>query len=215
MSNTSNPRPTPRTEPRFAALVLAAGGSSRLGRPKQLLPYKNGVLLDAVLDVARACPFAQRVLALGGSADQVQEAVDTTGFDVVINDEYTTGCSSSIAAAIGSVRDDVDGIMLLLGDQPEVQPATIAAVLARRGSAPIAVTRYDDGIGHPFALSRATFPALLALHGDRGVWKLIDRLGTAVARVRVEGRVPRDVDTDEDYRALLAGTASSAAAESA
>ena len=200
----------PLPEPRFAALVLAAGGSTRLGRPKQLLPYRDGLLLDAVLDLARGYPFAQRVLALGGSADEVQAAVDTKGFEVVINDEYTTGCSSSIARAIGAVGNDLDGIVLLLGDQPEVRADTIAALIKGRGNAPIAVTRYANGIGHPFALSRTTFPALAALHGDRGVWKLIDRLGSAVARVRVEGKVPRDVDTEEDYRALLAGAAGSA-----
>lgn len=197
-------------EPRFAAVVLAAGGSTRLGRPKQLLPYRDGVLLDAVLDLVRGCPFPQRILALGGSAEQVQATVDTAGFDVVINQEYTAGCSSSIARAVTAVRDDMDGFVLFLGDQPEVRADAVAALVAGRGNAPIAVTRYDDGIGHPFALSRATFPALGALHGDRGVWKLIDRLGTAVARVRVNGSVPRDVDTEQDYRELLAGAAGSA-----
>jgi molybdenum cofactor cytidylyltransferase len=200
----------PQPEPRFAALVLAAGGSTRLGRPKQLLPYRDGLLLDAVLDIARAFPFAQRVLALGGSADEVRAAVDTTGFDVVINDEFTTGCSSSIARALPAVGDDLDGIVLLLGDQPEVRASSIAALIKGRGNAPIAITHYDNGLGHPFVLSRATFPALAALHGDRGVWKLIDRLGSTVARVRVEGQVPRDVDTEEDYHALLAGAAGSA-----
>jgi molybdenum cofactor cytidylyltransferase len=196
-----------KPEPRLAALVLAAGGSSRLGRPKQLLPYRDGVLLDAVLDLARGVPFAQRILALGGSADDVLATVDTSGFDVVINDEYTTGCSSSIARALTAIHDDVEGFVLLLGDQPEVRPDVVGAVVAGRGNAPIAVTRYDDGIGHPFVLSRTTFPALAALHGDRGVWKLVDRLGSAVAHVRVSGHVPRDVDTEEDYRALLAGAA--------
>lgn len=197
-----------RREPRFAALVLAAGGSSRLGRPKQLLPYGDGLLLDAVLDLARGVPFAQRVLALGGYADEVRAEVDTAGFDVVLNEDYTSGCSSSIAAAVAAVHDDVDGVVMLLGDQPGVRAETIAAVLAGRGSAPIAVTRYDDGIGHPFVLSRATFPALAVLRGDRGVWKLIDRLGTAVARVRVAGPVPRDVDTEADYLALRAAAGS-------
>ncbi|MFC4244297.1 NTP transferase domain-containing protein [Gryllotalpicola reticulitermitis] len=192
----------PRPEARFAALVLAAGGSSRLGSPKQLLPYGDGLLLDAVLDLARGFPFEQRVLALGGYADEVRDRVDTTGFDVVINEEYTSGCSSSISAAIGAVRDDIDGVVMLLGDQPGVRRETIAEVLAGRGNAPIAVTRYDDGIGHPFVLARSTFPAVALLRGDRGVWKLIDRLGTAVARVRVAGPVPRDVDTLADYEAL-------------
>ncbi len=196
--------------PELAALVLAAGGSTRLGRPKQLLPYRDGTLLDAVLDLVRGCPFPQRILALGGSAAEVQATVDTEGFDIVVNDEFETGCSSSIARALAVVRDDMDGFVLFLGDQPEVRADTVAALLAARGNAPIAVTRYDGGIGHPFALSRATFPALAQLHGDRGVWKLIDRLGSAVARVRVSGPVPRDVDTEEDYRALLTGAAGSA-----
>lgn len=197
----------PSRETPLAALVLAAGGSSRLGRPKQLLPYRGGVLVDAVLDVARGYPFDQRLLALGGSADLVRAAVDTSGFEVVVNDEYTTGCSSSIARTIREVRQDIGAVVLLLGDQPDVQVDTIAALARGRGNAPIAVTRYDNGIGHPFALSRATFPALRGLHGDRGVWKLIERLGSAVARVRVPGPVPHDVDTEEDYRAILASAA--------
>jgi len=199
-----------RPERRFAAVVLAAGGSARLGRPKQLLPYGGGTLLDAVLGLARRFPFEQRVLALGGYADDVRAAVDLDGFEVVLNDAYSSGCSSSIAAAVAAVRDELDGVVLLLGDQPGVRAETVAAVLAGRGNAPIAVARYDDGIGHPFVLSRATFPALATLRGDRGVWKLIDRLGTAVARVRVAGPVPRDVDDEEDYRALLTGAAGSA-----
>ncbi|QAY72352.1 nucleotidyltransferase family protein [Agromyces protaetiae] len=201
--------PSP-SEPRLAAVVLAAGGSTRLGRPKQLLPYRDGVLLDAVLDLVRGLPFPQRILALGGSADEVLAAVDTSGFDVVINDAHTSGCSSSIARAIQDIDPSLDGILMLLGDQPGIRPEVVETVLASRGNAPIAVTRYEDGIGHPFALSRATFPALATLHGDRGVWRLIERLGSAVARVRVEGRVPRDVDTEDDYRALLAEVARSA-----
>jgi molybdenum cofactor cytidylyltransferase len=106
------------------------------------------------------------------------------------------------------VRPDIDAVVLLLGDQPGVRAETIAALARGRGNAPIAVTRYENGIGHPFALSRATFPALAGLHGDRGVWKLIDRLGSAVARVRVDGPLPQDVDTEDDYRELLASAGS-------
>lgn len=197
-------RSTP--DPRLAAVVLAAGSSSRLGRPKQLLPFGEGVLLDVVLDLVRAAPFAQRIVTLGGSADDVRAAVDLSGFDVVLNDDFRSGCSSSIGAAIGAVDADVDGIVLLLGDQPMMRAESIDAVARGRGDAPIAVARYRDGIGHPFVLSRATFPALVALHGDRGVWKLIERLGTAVARVDVARQMPADVDTEADYQALLAET---------
>jgi len=201
--------PSPADQ-RLAAVVLAAGASSRLGRPKQLLPFGDGVLLDVVLDLVRAHPFAQRIVALGGAAAEVRERVDLAGFDVVLNDDFRSGCSSSIGASLGAVREDVGGIVLLLGDQPMMRAESIDAVVAGRGDAPIAVARYRDGIGHPFVLSRATFPALSALEGDRGVWRLIERLGTAVARVPVAGRMPADIDTEADYRALLDEAARSA-----
>ena len=185
-------------------LVLAAGGSARLGRPKQLLPYGGATLLDAALATARACPFDQLVVALGGAAEQVRGAVDLTGADVVENHAYGTGCSSSIAAATAAVDPRCDVLVLLLGDQPGVSAATVATLLARRGDAPLAVCRYEDGRGHPFAFGRVVFADLADLHGDKAVWKLLDRRAGSVAEVRVPGPVPLDVDTWEDFEALLA-----------
>ena len=187
-----------------AGLVLAAGGSSRLGQPKQLLPYRGTTLLGAVLDHARACGFDQLVVALGGAADDVREGVDFRDATVVLNEAYGEGCSSSIAAALPAVDPRCDVLVLMLGDQPGVSPTTVRTLLARRDAAPIAVCRYDDGIGHPFAFARDTFGELAALHGDKGVWKLLDRRGADVVDVPLSGRVPLDVDTWEDYEALLA-----------
>lgn len=191
-------------EPFVTGLVLAAGGSSRLGRPKQLLDYRGTTLLDWVLGTARACAFDQLVVALGGSAQEVRARVDLRGADVVVNDAYGSGCSSSIAAAVGALDPRCDVLVLLLGDQPGVAPATVRALLDGRGEAPLAVCRYDDGRGHPFAFARETFGELSALHGDKAVWKLLDRRPDAVAEVAVGGPVPLDVDTWEDYEAVLA-----------
>jgi molybdenum cofactor cytidylyltransferase len=186
-------------------LVLGAGGSERLGRPKQLLAYGKGTLLGHVVGVARACPFDQQVVALGGAADDVRESVDLAGTDVVVNDAYgTTGCSSSIAAALRAVDPRCDVLVLMLGDQPGVSAATVASLLGGRGDAPLAVCRYDDGRGHPIAFARNTFGALADLHGDKGVWRLLDQRAAEVAEVRIEGAIPLDVDTEEDYAAVLA-----------
>jgi molybdenum cofactor cytidylyltransferase len=192
---------------RAAGLVLAAGGSSRLGRPKQLLPYGGATLLDAVLATARACRFDQLLLALGGSAGEVRASVDLAGAEVVVNEAYGSGCSSSIAAAVEAVDPRCDVLVLLLGDQPGVSAGTVGALLAGRGAAPLAVCRYADGRGHPFAFARSVFGDLAALHGDKGVWKLLDRRTAEVAEVAVPGAVPPDVDTWDDYRAVLAATA--------
>jgi molybdenum cofactor cytidylyltransferase len=187
-----------------SGLVLAAGGSSRLGRPKQLLPYRGATLLDAVLATARACAFDQLVVALGGAAEDVHAQVDLSGADVVVNDGYGAGCSSSIAAATAALDPRAGVLVLLLGDQPGVIAATVERLLQDRGDAPLAICRYDDGRGHPFAFGREVFADLAALRGDKAVWKLLERRAGEVAEVRAPGPVPRDVDTWEDYEAVLA-----------
>jgi molybdenum cofactor cytidylyltransferase len=185
-------------------LVLGAGGSTRLGRPKQLLPFGDGTLLGHVVGVARACPFDQVVVAIGGSSQEVLSAIDFAGVDVVVNEEYGEGCSSSIAAALPIIDERSDVLVLMLGDQPGVVPSTVEALLAGRENADLAVCRYEDGRGHPFAFARAAFDDLKDLHGDKGVWKLLERAGDTVREVRVPGPVPLDVDTEEDYERVLA-----------
>jgi molybdenum cofactor cytidylyltransferase len=196
------------TDAFVTGLVLGAGGSQRLGRPKQLLPYREGTLLGHVVDVARTCSFDQLVVALGGAAEEVRANVDLDGAAVVVNDAYGTGCSSSIAAALRTVDPRCDVLVLMLGDQPGVTAATVAALLAGRGDAPLAVCRYDDGRGHPIAFAQRTFGALADLHGDKGVWRLLDQRADEVIEVTVEGEIPLDVDTDEDYAAVLASARS-------
>ncbi len=187
-----------------AGLVLAAGGSSRLGRPKQLLPYGDRPLLDHVLATARACEFDQLLCVIGGGDAGVRAAVDLSGVSVVENPHFGEGCSSSIAAALGAVDPRCEVLVLMLGDQPGVRTETVAARLAGRGAAPLAVCRYDDGRGHPLAFSHSLFGDLAALHGDKGVWKLLDRHAADVAEIPVPGPIPLDVDTWEDYEAVLA-----------
>jgi molybdenum cofactor cytidylyltransferase len=197
--------PPSATEPFACGLVLGAGGSQRLGRPKQLLPYGDGTLLGHVVGVARSCPFRQTIVALGGAAGEVRAGVDLSGADVVVNDAYGAGCSSSIAAALAVVDPRCDVLVLMLGDQPGVTADTVAALLAGRRDAALAVCRYDDGRGHPIAFARSVFGALAGLHGDKGVWRLLDERAGDVREVPVAGRIPLDVDTPEDYRAVLAG----------
>jgi molybdenum cofactor cytidylyltransferase len=196
--------PSSRADLFVTGLVLGAGGSKRLGRPKQLLPYGNRTLLDHTLQTARACHFDQIVVPIGGAASEVRERVDLAGAEVVVNYAYGSGCSSSIAAALGAVDPRCEVLVLMLGDQPGVTPATVQALLNGRGDAPLAVCRYDDGRGHPLAFERSVFDRLADLHGDKGVWRLLDERADDVAEVRISGPIPLDVDTPEDYKAVLA-----------
>ena len=188
-----------------AAVVLAAGSSRRLGRPKQLLPYRGATLLDATLAVARSAGLEQVVLALGAAADEVRGSADLTGVDVVLNPDFGDGCATSIRTALGRVRDDAVGVVLLLGDQPGVTAAAIAALVAQAGDHDVGVCAYDDGPGHPLWFHRRMFDTLTGLHGDKAVWRLVDT-GDDVEQVRARGSIPRDVDTWADYQALLGVT---------
>jgi len=185
-----------------AAVVLAAGASSRLGQPKQLLEFRGATLLDATLTTARASGFDQILVTLGGGFDAVRKTVDLTGLEVVPNPDFESGCASSIRSAIGRVDENADGIVLLLGDQPGVTVDAIRVLLARAAPSSVGVCRYDDALGHPLWFHRRMFDTLTSLHGDKAVWKLVDA-GEDVVEVRVPGPVPLDVDTWDDYQALL------------
>lgn len=194
----------PRPEPRVAGLVLAAGASRRFGSPKQLLPYGGGVLLDAALATARHSGFDQIVLALGGAAAEVRQTVDTHDVDVVENLDYDDGCSSSIATAIPALHPQTDVLVLLLGDQPGVRPESVRHLLHGRGASPIAVCRYENGVGHPFAFTRSVLPTLAALHGDKAVWRLLEHRAAELVEVPIRGAIPPDVNTPADYEQVLA-----------
>ena len=185
--------------------VLAAGGSSRLGRPKQLLPYRGATLLDAVLDTARRCGFDQLLVPLGGSSEQVRRDVSLAGTQPLENPDFGAGCSSSVRTAMAALDPRADGVVLLLGDQPGVSAATVTRLIAAARGVPAGLCQYADGPGHPLWFARSMFDALAALHGDKAVWKLLHSGACETAVVRVAGPVPADVDVPADYDRLIAG----------
>jgi molybdenum cofactor cytidylyltransferase len=191
------------TAQRITGVVLAAGSSRRLGVPKQLLPYGDTTVLGATVDLARRAGFEQLIITLGGSAEAVRDAVWMDGADVVAVDDYGTGCSASLRVALERVDPQAAGIVLMLGDQPRMALATVRRIIAAGPGTDITVCRYADGIGHPFWLSRHVFGDLSQLHGDKGVWKLVQSGRHRVSEIAVQGPAPLDVDTWDDYRRLL------------
>lgn len=185
---------------RVCAVVLGAGSSRRLGRPKQTLPLGDTTLLGWVVADVESSSLDEVVVVVGGSEDDARAGLRLTRARVVSNAAYATGCASSLLAGLDAAGD-CDALMLVLGDMPGVDAGVLDAVRAdwERHRPWAAVTDYRGRPGHPFVFSADAFPTLRGLHGDKAVWKILDRQPERVRRIAVDRPLPADVDTWQDY----------------
>lgn len=189
----------------FAVVILAAGASRRLGRPKQLLELDGRPLVQHVLDAASAAAPAQIVLVLGHLAAEIRAAVELpAGADVAVNPDYATGQASSLRVGLAAATGAIGRAVIVLGDQPGVTGDAIRAVALAPG--PIARATYGGEPGHPVGFDRDLWGELATIDGDRGARDVLTRDPVRVVAVELGGEPPPDVDTDEDYRRLLLQT---------
>jgi molybdenum cofactor cytidylyltransferase len=190
----------------IAGVVLAAGQSARLGRPKQLLPVYGEPLLRYTLRRILASSLDDIIVVIGHEADAVRAAIADLPVKIVLNPDAARGQSTSVIAGLRALSPEAEAVVFLLADQPTVDPDVIDALIAawRETGAPVVAPRYTDRIGNPVLFDRRVFPELTALEGDAGARRIIrahERSGT-LQLVPVETPAPRDVDTEADYAAL-------------
>jgi molybdenum cofactor cytidylyltransferase len=189
----------------IAGVVLAAGGASRFGSPKQLAELDGVPLLQHAVDAILGVPAIDPVVVvLGAAADRVREAVDLGDAREVACPDWEEGMAASLRCGIAEVGD-ADWVVVTLGDQPRVTSQVIAAIMDVAVAAPPGVDAvravYDGVPGHPVALSRAMLPGVAKLRGDVGAREL---LGSARVRTFEAARLcdPVDVDTPEELEGL-------------
>jgi molybdenum cofactor cytidylyltransferase len=193
-----------------AGIVLAAGGSTRMGRPKMLLPFGAGTILSSAVAPLLGGDVGDVVVVLGADAERVRREAalpDDPRLVFVVNDAWADGMAGSIRRGVEACAD-ADAVLVALGDQPTIPAALVRRVVdAWNGESPLVVPHAGDRAGHPILFARALFPELLALSGDVGAREVVRRHWRQA--VFVDAEPPPDVDTPADYERLQSGEPSS------
>ena len=178
-------------------VVLAAGGSTRMGRPKQLAELDGRPLLAHVLATAAAAPLDRVVVALGGAAAEVLDRVDLERAEPLVVEGWAEGMGHVLAATLARAGEEWAAVVVLLGDQPLVPAAAVARVVEawRAGAGPVVTATYGGRPGHPKLFDRRLLPELLRLTGDAGARDLVAAHPGWVHRVEA-GDLGSDADVD-------------------
>ena len=189
----------------IAGIVLAAGGSTRMGRPKMLLPAGGGTLLSAAVAPLLEAGLERVVVVLGDRAEEVRRGARLPAdprLVLVVCAEWAAGMASSLKRGLEACAD-ADAVVVALGDQPGVTAERVRMVTAAFAPGRDLVVPVHRGIpAHPVLFGRSLFPELETLSGDVGAREVIRRHEREAVRIEVEA-LP-DIDTEEDYRRFTA-----------
>ena len=186
--------------------MLAAGDSSRMGRPKQTLPFRGKTVLEAVVDTALHSTLDKVVVVLGHCAAELSSLLSgRKAVGLIVNADYLRGQSTSTKLGLQAVQNDADAVLFLLADQPLVSLATIETLLEafRQRQSPIIQPVFEGRRGNPVLFGRETFAHFAALADDQGARSLFKIFGERVRQLDVpDPYIHFDVDSEADYLLL-------------
>jgi molybdenum cofactor cytidylyltransferase len=185
-----------------AAVVLAAGESRRLGRPKQLEPWGDTNLLSHVVARTRQFPVDEVWVVLGHDHERILEAIDFGDVGIIENPEWAEGIASSIRVGLDALTrlSRCDKALIVMGDQPSVAVAVVEELMEShaRSDQPVSVPKYRYSWGNPVLVDRSLWARLMSLEGDEGAQRLWQAHPEWVNEVWFSDLAPRDVDTETD-----------------
>ena len=187
---------------KVAGVILAAGGSSRFGEIKQLLPWKNKNIINTVVETAALAGLDPILVVLGANAGLIQASLDNETVQVVTNPDWDKGQSTSLKAGVTAIRQTVDGVLFLLCDQPHLTVNLVNAVVEEGlRSGKVVTPIIDDRRANPVYFPASCFPLFDTLEGDAGGRQIIPACPHTTLPW-LDDWMARDIDTPEDYRAL-------------
>jgi molybdenum cofactor cytidylyltransferase len=194
----------------IGVIILAAGVSSRLGRPKQALLYNDKTLLQHAVQAALAANTGPVVVVLGAAAERLQNIITEKDVHIVVNAEWKEGMASSIRCGIkafAEISPGAEGVILMVCDQPFVTPLLLEELVAayQRTARPVVACGYEATFGPPVFFHHSLFEELLQLKGDVGARGVVRQHADAVEVIPFpEGSF--DIDTEEDYEQIKGGS---------
>jgi molybdenum cofactor cytidylyltransferase len=187
-------------------LVLAAGSSRRMGSPKQLLMVRGKPLLELVVGQVNESNLDDVLIVLGAAADEIQSHVDLGRARVLVNPDHASGMASSLRAGVASLGADVERVVVILGDQPDVDAALLNRLLElqTRSGLPAAALSFNGLLHPPVVLNRELWGDLMTLEGDVGCRAVIRGRPEQVVSLSVGTDLthPVDIDTQADYERI-------------
>ena len=191
---------------KIGIVILAAGQSSRMGTPKQLLTYNGNSLIDKVIDTAISSNLSPVVLVLGAFKAEIEVNILRDGISIVENTQWNEGMAGSVRIGLEKlieISPNIEGVIFMVCDQPFVNTEILEALIKIQAETGFdaAACRYNGKIGTPALLLKSHFNALFQLKGDTGARKILLENSEKVAIVDFDAGI-FDIDTPEDYQKL-------------
>jgi molybdenum cofactor cytidylyltransferase len=185
------------------AIILAAGASSRMGRPKQLLEWRKRSLLEHAVANAKAVLGERVIVVLGANAEAIQTAIDLRAVTSIVNPDWQEGMASSIRAGIQALPESATATLILLCDQPLVNAAHIRKLLNGWQSAPtrIVACQYHHSVGVPALFPAEFFGHLRGLSGDKGAKPILMKFENSLLKISLT-EAELDIDCEGDFERL-------------
>lgn len=185
---------------KVAGVILAAGGSSRFGKPKQTLPWGDQNFVNTVLKTARLARLDPLLIVLGNCAEEVRDTITDDDVEILINPDWEEGQSTSLKLAVKHLYADLAGAIFLMCDQPHLTTHFLASIAEQgRKSAKVVVPYINDRRTSPVFFPASCFEKFEVLTGDQGGRQIMSEY-SVVLLPWLDEMMAMDIDTLEDYR---------------